>query len=323
MVAKPPGMPVHPSPGHDRDSLLNRVAYYCQEKGQQYAFRPLYRLDRDTSGIVVVGKHRTAVSSAQVKKLYYGIVQGELDCQGTVTHPLPWNQGARSAAAVGKDGQVAVTHWEALASAEGHTLLRFQLETGRTHQIRVHMAYTGHPLAGDDLYGGSRQLLGRQGPALRVAFPLLQGSGDIPGAGMPLPPGPGGRVPMDRIFLAEVVPSLIRRYLYASLFDPLLFCPKCPGKLGGKSFAQPLCLRLGCSGPDFFFCHRFLPFWKGRSLKDYGGRLHRETPSKVLGAMRDFLKEHPDPVYRSYVWGFVCHYSLDCTAHPLRQLVSC
>ena len=72
----------------------------------------------------------------------------------------------------------------------------------------------------------------------------------------------------------------------------------------------------GAQGPDFFFCHRFLPFWKGRSLKDYGGRLHRETPSKVLGAMRDFLKEHPDPVYRSYVWGFVCHYSLDCTAHP-------
>ena len=73
----------------------------------------------------------------------------------------------------------------------------------------------------------------------------------------------------------------------------------------------------GAQGPDFFFCHRFLPFWKGRSLKDYGGRLHRETPSKVLGAMRDFLKEHPDPVYRSYVWGFVCHYSLDCTTRDL------
>lgn len=72
----------------------------------------------------------------------------------------------------------------------------------------------------------------------------------------------------------------------------------------------------GAQGPDFFFCHRFLPFWKGESLKEYGGRLHEELPSKVLGAMREFLKSHPDPVYRSYVWGFVCHYSLDCTAHP-------
>ena len=72
----------------------------------------------------------------------------------------------------------------------------------------------------------------------------------------------------------------------------------------------------GAQGPDFFFCHRFLPFWRGRSLQEYGGRLHDETPSNVLGAMREFLKAHPDPVYRSYVWGFVCHYSLDCTAHP-------
>ena len=72
----------------------------------------------------------------------------------------------------------------------------------------------------------------------------------------------------------------------------------------------------GAQGPDFFFCHRFLPVWKGDSLREYGDRLHREIPSKVLGALRDFLKEHPDPVYRSYIEGFVCHYSLDCTAHP-------
>ena len=72
----------------------------------------------------------------------------------------------------------------------------------------------------------------------------------------------------------------------------------------------------GAQGPDFFFCHRFLPVWKGDSLREYGDRLHRATPSKVLGALRDFLKEHPDPVYRSYIEGFVCHYSLDCTAHP-------
>lgn len=175
VVAKPPDMPVHPSPGHDRDSLLNRVAYYCQEKGQQYAFRPLYRLDRDTSGIVVVGKHRTAVSSAQVKKLYYGIVQGELDCQGTVDAPIALEPGSKIRRCCGKDGQAAVTHWEALASAEGHTLLRFQLGTGRTHQIRVHMAHIGHPLAGDTVYGTDETLLPRHGlhcALLRVEHPL-------------------------------------------------------------------------------------------------------------------------------------------------------
>ena len=72
----------------------------------------------------------------------------------------------------------------------------------------------------------------------------------------------------------------------------------------------------GAQGPDFFFCHRYLPFWRGPSLEKYGNQLHEEPPSKVLGAMREFLASHPDAVYRSYVWGFVCHYSLDSTAHP-------
>ena len=72
----------------------------------------------------------------------------------------------------------------------------------------------------------------------------------------------------------------------------------------------------GAQGPDFFFCHRYLPFWKGKSVAEYADRLHRAVPSKVLGAMRSFLEKHPDPVYSSYVWGFVCHYSLDSIAHP-------
>lgn len=72
----------------------------------------------------------------------------------------------------------------------------------------------------------------------------------------------------------------------------------------------------GAQGPDFFFCHRYLPFWRGESLQPYGSRLHGELPSRVLGAMREYLQSHPDPVYRSYVWGFACHYALDSTAHP-------
>ena len=161
-VDKPPAMPVHPSPGHDRDSLLNRVAFHYQRTGQAPAFRPLYRLDKDTSGILLVGKHRAAVSSAQVEKTYYAVCQGELSGDGTVEAPIALEPGSKIRRCCREDGQPAVTHWQVLAPQAGHTLLRLRLETGRTHQIRVHMAHLGHPLAGDDLYGGSRQRLCRQ-----------------------------------------------------------------------------------------------------------------------------------------------------------------
>lgn len=162
VVDKPPQMPVHPSPGHDRDSLLNRVAYYYQQTMQSPAFRPLYRLDRDTSGALAIGKHRMAASSAQVEKRYYAICQGKLCGEGTVDMPIGLATGSKILRQCGEGGQRAVTHWKALAVGDGHTLLEFRLETGRTHQIRVHMAYLGHPLAGDDLYGGSREKILRQ-----------------------------------------------------------------------------------------------------------------------------------------------------------------
>lgn len=160
-VNKPPAMPIHPSPGHDRDSLLNAVAYHYLQTGQSCLFRPLYRLDRDTSGVVLIGKHRAATSSAKIRKRYLALCEGIVTGSGMVTEPIGLKPGSKILRECGH-GDPAVTHWEALAAEGGHTLLSLTLETGRTHQIRVHMAHLGHPLAGDDLYGGSREIISRQ-----------------------------------------------------------------------------------------------------------------------------------------------------------------
>lgn len=170
VVDKPAGMPVHPSPGHDCDSLMNAVAFYFRKSGQNSLFRPLYRLDKDTSGIVILGKHRIAVSSAKVKKVYYAVCQGTLSGAGTIDLPIGLKEDSKIVRECGH-GDRAVTHWRALASGEGHTFVSIRLETGRTHQIRAHFSWLGHPLAGDDLYGGSRERFSRQ--ALHCGRALL------------------------------------------------------------------------------------------------------------------------------------------------------
>ncbi len=201
IVDKPSGMPVHPSPGHDSDSLLNAAAYYYRKTGQAHVFRPLYRLDKDTSGMVVLGKHRLSVS-ARIEKRYFAVCEGRLSGAGTVDSPIGLREGSRIVRECGH-GKPAVTHWRAAALAGDHTLLSLRLDTGRTHQIRAHMASLGHPLAGDDLYGGSRREMGRQAlhcgwvsvscaalsvekqciaefpPDLRAAFPWLPAVEDI------------------------------------------------------------------------------------------------------------------------------------------------
>lgn len=174
LAVKPPGMPVHPSPGHDRDSLLNAVSWHYRQTGQHCRIRPLYRLDRDTSGLVLLGKNRIA-AGAQLNKRYLAVCQGVLSGSGVIDLPIGLEEGSKIKRACGK-GQPAATHWTALAGDGTHTLLLLRLETGRTHQIRVHMSALGHPLAGDDLYGGSRERLGRQALhccALSVHCPAL------------------------------------------------------------------------------------------------------------------------------------------------------
>lgn len=160
VVEKGAGMPVHPSPGHDSDSLLNVAAYHYESTGQHCTFRPLYRLDKDTSGLIVLAKSRIA-AGAKADKVYFAVCEGKLDGGGIIDLPIGLAPGSKIRREVGR-GEAAVTRWKAVAGTEGYTLLAIKLLTGRTHQIRVHFSHLGHPLAGDDLYGGARSLVPRQ-----------------------------------------------------------------------------------------------------------------------------------------------------------------
>lgn len=159
---KPYNMPVHPSIKHQGDTLGNYFAHLC--KG--VSFRPINRLDRDTSGICVTAKNAFAAKSLQqtLEKTYYAIVCGKIDSEGIIDAPITRVDGSIITREVSKHGQRAVTHYKPIKhSGNGkYTLLKIILETGRTHQIRVHFSYIGFPLAGDDLYGGDCSDIKRQ-----------------------------------------------------------------------------------------------------------------------------------------------------------------
>lgn len=164
LLDKPAGMPVHPSRGHECDTLANAFAHYMQQRGKALTFRPVNRLDRDTSGIVAVAKNSFSAASlaGSIDKTYFAVCEGELKGSGIIDLPLGLKPGHGIMRQVREDGERAVTRYTVLGSAGGHTLLKLKLETGRTHQIRVHLSSLGHPLAGDDMYGGSLSLIGRQ-----------------------------------------------------------------------------------------------------------------------------------------------------------------
>ena len=167
ILNKPPRMPVHPCPGHDSSTLCNFVSHYQKQKAEDWCFRPVNRLDQDTSGLVIGAKDAfTAFALTDVRKTYYAVCQGSLFGEGTVDAPIRLKEGHSIQRETGQGGKPAVTHWKALAWGTAfdkeYTLLALTLETGRTHQIRVHLSSIGHPLAGDDFYGGSREIIGRQ-----------------------------------------------------------------------------------------------------------------------------------------------------------------
>ncbi len=162
---KPYNMACHPAGGHFRDTLSHVYAAYCSVQGGGGCFRPLNRLDKDTTGAVVVARNQLSAGVLWkcVQKEYIALVQGDLPKQGDIIDlPIMAEHPYAMRRIVDPDGQTAITEYRVIERFGSHTLAGFTLHTGRTHQIRVHMSYIGHPLAGDDFYGGSLELIARQ-----------------------------------------------------------------------------------------------------------------------------------------------------------------
>ncbi|KRM26051.1 RluA family pseudouridine synthase [Limosilactobacillus panis] len=170
VVNKPQGMVVHPAPGHPDHTLVNALLYHCPLSTINGEFRPgiVHRIDKDTSGLLMVAKndmaHRSLAAQLKAKtnkREYVALVHGVIkDDQGTIDAPIGRSRKDRKKQAIVSDGRHAITHFKVLKRYRHYTLVSCRLETGRTHQIRVHMKSIGHPLAGDPLYGPRKTLPG-------------------------------------------------------------------------------------------------------------------------------------------------------------------
>ena len=180
VVNKPSGLVVHPAPGHPDGTLVNALLYHCAGSlsGIGGALRPgiVHRIDRDTSGLIIAAKNDFAhqalcaqLADHTLARTYECIViGGPREEKGTVDAPIGRHPVDRKRMAVVAGGRSAVTHWEVVARYPGYTHLRCRLETGRTHQIRVHMAYIGHPILGDTVYGAKKEVKGLTGQCLHA-----------------------------------------------------------------------------------------------------------------------------------------------------------
>ena len=180
VVNKPAGLVVHPAPGHPDGTLVNALLHHCGASlsGIGGEKRPgiVHRIDRDTSGLIIAAKNDAAhlglsaqLSGHTLARTYECLVVGNLkEDSGTVDAPIGRHPSDRKRMAVVAGGRPAVTHWEVIARYPGVTHVRCRLETGRTHQIRVHMAYIGHPILGDTVYGRKKPELGQSSQCLHA-----------------------------------------------------------------------------------------------------------------------------------------------------------
>ena len=199
LIDKAPGLVVHPCHGHYDDTLLNHLAWYYKEKNEQHVLRPVGRLDKDTSGLIFIAKNRDAVREMEkqredgtLRRIYLALAEGRVGQpgdHGLIDQPIGGVPGNKNLYQVCEEGRPSRTAYEVLDVKDAAfgdqkmtvSLVRLQLETGRTHQIRVHMAWLGHPLLGDPLYG--REARGTRGTRGRFY--------GTPGAGGTIEPSPG------------------------------------------------------------------------------------------------------------------------------------
>lgn len=170
VVNKPADMPVHPSVNNHDNTLANAIAWYCREKGERFPYRCINRLDRNTTGLLILAKHMLSAAilygcmrERKIHRTYLAIVKGRIDEPGVVDLPIGRKDGSAIERMIDPErGEQAVTHYTPLAWGAGWTLVQCVLETGRTHQIRVHMSHLGHPLFGDFLYNPGDRSMERQ-----------------------------------------------------------------------------------------------------------------------------------------------------------------
>ena len=170
VINKAANTPIHPSQGNYDNTLANAVAYYYEQKSETFTYRCINRLDRDTTGLLIIAKHMYSasllsymVANRDIHREYLGIATGKVPESGTVIAPIGRVDGSTIERHVDEDnGDYACTHYKRLAFNNGYSLVSLKLETGRTHQIRVHMKHIGHPLPGDFLYNPDYTVIERQ-----------------------------------------------------------------------------------------------------------------------------------------------------------------
>lgn len=193
VLEKPPHLAVHPTLNYPYDTLANGYGAWAAQQGHSPVFRPVNRIDKDTSGLVLAAKNTYAAPllAQNVEKLYYAVVEGELPLgKGVIDAPIGRQADSIIGRCVTPEGKPSRTEYTIVKVKNGLSLAACVPVTGRTHQIRVHFAFIGHPLAGDDLYGGSRQRIGRQ--ALHCARQVFR----VPDY-TPCPGGISVAVPVD------------------------------------------------------------------------------------------------------------------------------